>query len=659
MRIVLFVLFVSLSLFAKEEFYYGFINNDGKQMDYKTKKEIKDGFVILQNIRTLMNDGDVKGAFKHIKDFEKSNKLPILKSDMILLSSEILSRMQSKRYILEGEKNLENAINSSMIREESLLDAYMLLVKLKLQTNKAKEAQYFAQTMLDNYDNPLKQAYAKIAMAEIFIFQRDYKKAQKLLGDVLSKTSDIAVATVVADKLFEVYLAEKTPEKAYDLIDKVLNTNMNFYLKDLPYAIIKATQLIKADMPELGIRLLEEVLKYTKNVNTAQKVKMMLADAYMTIPDLQKAKEYYKDVMTENPESSDAQKAKVAIDEILMREGKVEAGVIADKYKDINSMQQKALFQELLESKKQKNYAQILKSKKVYDKIPDEIAMRFGFKNVKEVYNDVQLLFIKEYLKNGKCRELDKTMQEIEKDTLLRLVEDNEYRKPFFECLLESPDKKIYDLANEHLKATRNGEVYLYMERIAFALGLYDESLNYSQKIEMLRDRTMSMREFLDKFMLAKTIDNKKMIEDMMWFGFANPDFLDFSKNIPMIADYYYDFYFYLIGKNENAKANEILLKLANYKTINKIRIYSPFVEIALSDIEKNKKNYKGQIALLEGGLKTAKRVNQNDLSRIHYELAKAYKNLGQTTASSENLEKCKKTTDKLSIWKKMCDRFE
>lgn len=659
MRLFVFVIFLTISLFAKQDFYYGFMDTSGKQFDLKTKKQFKEGFVALQNIRQIMNDGDVKEAYKQIKDFEKSNKLPMLKSDSTLLMCEILLRMQSKRYILEAEKILETSINSAVIKEESLLDAYMLLVKLKLQANKAKEAQYFAQTMLENYDNPLKQAYAKIAMAEIMIFQRDYKKAQKFLGDVLSKTNDINVATVVADKLFEVYLAEKTPEKAYDLIDKVLKNNMNFYLKDLPFAITKAMQLIKADMPELGIKLLEEVLKNTKSESTAEKVKMMLADAYMTIADLAKAKEYYMDVMNENPDSADAKKAKIAIDEILLRAGDIDAGALADKYKDIPSMQQKALLQELLTSKKQKNYAQILKSKKVYDKIPDSIAMRFGYSSVKDIYNEVQQLFIKDYLKNGKCGELGKTMEDVEKDTLIELANDNEYRKPFFECLLESPNKKIFDLANQHLKASRNGEAYLYMERIAYYLGLYQDSLDYSQKIEMLRDKKLSMREFLDKFMLVKTINNSRMIEDMMKFGVANPDYLEFNKNEPMIVDYYYDFYFYLLGKNQIAKANEILFKLAKFKNQNKIRIYSPFVEIALSDIEKNKKNYKAQIALLEQGLKNARRVSQNDLARIHYELAKSYKILGQPTASGDNLEKCKKTKDALSIWKKMCDKFE
>lgn len=147
------------------------MDTSGKQFDLKTKKQFKEGFVALQNIRQIMNDGDVKEAYKQIKDFEKSNKLPMLKSDSTLLMCEILLRMQSKRYILEAEKILETSINSAVIKEESLLDAYMLLVKLKLQANKAKEAQYFAQTMLENYDNPLKQAYAKIAMAEIMIFK--------------------------------------------------------------------------------------------------------------------------------------------------------------------------------------------------------------------------------------------------------------------------------------------------------------------------------------------------------------------------------------------------------------------------------------------------------------------------------------------------------
>ena len=649
-------MFVSF-LFAKGDFYYGFISNDGKQMDFKTKKQLRDGFVILENIKNTMNEGDVKEAYKQIIDFSKLNKIQIFKSDIVLLQSEIMMKLEGKRYVLEAERFLEGAINSGQIREESLLDAYMLLVKIKLKANKAKEALYFAQTILENYDTPLKQVYGKIALAEINLFQRDYKKAQKMLNDVLYQTSDVEVASVVADKLFDVYVDDKKPEKAYELIEKVLKTNPNFYLKDIPYAITKANQLLKASMPKLAINLLEKVLKKTQSPQTIEKVKMMLADAYLDILDLASAKEYYKQVLNEFPESDSAKKAKAAIDEILMREGKFSPRTIAEKYPESNHMQQTALFQDLINKKKEKKYSEILKSKKVYNKLSDTIASRFGFKNVKDVYRDVQVAFIKDYLDENKCEELDKTMNEVEPDALNELISDQKYKNKFFECLIDYPNKKVFIVVNQALKESRDAEAYLSLEKMAYNLGLYDDSLQYSKMVEMTKDKVILNKEFLQKFMLAKTMDDKKMVEGLLKKGDAEPIFIESNKNEPMILDFYYDFYLYLAGNNNFTKANEILKKMDQVKKAKRIKIYSPFVEINLADLEKNKKNYKDQIALLERGLKNSWRISQNEYARIYYELSKSFGILGKTTQSQEYLDKCKKTTDKLSIWKKMCEK--
>lgn len=657
MKVFVFILLFVSCAFSKGDFYYGFIDNGGKQMDFKTKKQLRDGFVILENIKNIMNEGDVQEAYKQILDFSKLNKIQILKSDIILLQSEILMKLEGKRHALEAERFLENAINSAQVREESLLDAYMLLVKIKLKANKAKDALYFAQTIIENYDTPLKQVYGKIALAEISLFQRDYRKAQKTLNDILYQTQDIEIASIVADKLFDVYIDEKKPEKAYELMEKLLKSNPNFYLKDIPYSIVKANQLVKASMPKLAIVLLEKILKKTQSPQTVEKVKMMLGDAYLSILDLANAKEYYKQVMNEFPDGSSAKKAKMGIDEILMREGKFSPRTIAEKYPESSLIQQVALFQDLINKKKEKKYPEIMRSKKVYGKLSDTVATRFGYKNVKDLYNEVQVAFIKDYLDENKCEELDKTMNEAELEALNELISDKKYKKKFFECLVDYPNKKVFIVVNEALKESRDAEAYLYLEKMAYNLGLYDESLQYSKMVEMTRDKEILLKEFLQKYMLAKTIDDKKMVEALMKKGQLEPSFIDSNKNEPMILDYYYDYYLYLVSENNFLKAAEILKRMDQIKKAKKIKTYSPFVEINLADLEKNNKNYKQQLTLLERGLKNSWKISQNDYARIYYEISKTLKILGQTTSSNEYLEKCKKTTDSLSIWKKMCER--
>ncbi len=47
----------------------------------------------------------------------------------------------------------EVAINSSLIDQEDLLKAYLILIDLKLNINKVEDALYYAQTVIDIFDD--------------------------------------------------------------------------------------------------------------------------------------------------------------------------------------------------------------------------------------------------------------------------------------------------------------------------------------------------------------------------------------------------------------------------------------------------------------------------------------------------------------------------
>ena len=152
---------------AKKDFYYGFIDSSGVQISEQKKQSINDGFDILQNARLLAKDGKIDEAYTQVKDFKEKNKLNILTSDSIILYSELALKKQSKRLILDASTDLEMAINSSKINQYDLAKAYMILVELKLEINKIEDAKYFAQIIIDNFDDELTKTYGKISLAKV------------------------------------------------------------------------------------------------------------------------------------------------------------------------------------------------------------------------------------------------------------------------------------------------------------------------------------------------------------------------------------------------------------------------------------------------------------------------------------------------------------
>ena len=151
--ITLFLLVNTLN--ANKDFYYSFIDSTGEQISEQRKQAISDGFDILQNAKDLSKDGKIDDAYTQIKDFKEKNKIRVLTSDIMILYSELVLKKQTKRLILEASNELERAINSSLINQSDLSKAYMLLVELKLEINKIEDAKYFAQVIIDNFDDEL------------------------------------------------------------------------------------------------------------------------------------------------------------------------------------------------------------------------------------------------------------------------------------------------------------------------------------------------------------------------------------------------------------------------------------------------------------------------------------------------------------------------
>lgn len=664
MRLLFIVLFFVSSIYAKKDFYYGFINSSGAQISQKRTQAIADGFEIIKNIRILSKEGKIDEAYAQIKTFKDQNKIKVLRSDIIILYSELALKKGSKRLVLEASRDLEKDINNSKIHENDLARAYMVLVELKLNTNKTKDAKYFANIIINSFDNKVIKAYGQIYLAKVYRHQRDYRKATKVLYEILTKTTDVLVATLVADELFDVYMLDRKREKAYELISKVLKKNMDYYASDSFLALQKVNRLTKAGMPEFAIEILEELLKRTDNPSSIEDFKYKLANTYMEMYDrtdyfLLKAKELYKDILNDFPEGIYFQKSKMYLDEILMRERKVKPSVLATKYQNSEAMQQKILLQELLNDKAEKKYEIILKSKKVYKKISNSITKRFGYESVNIIFDEVSIDMIKNYLKTGKCFLLNKALKTSRNQTLELLIKDEKTKFKFFECLIEVPYEKAYLLLKDTFNKSRDANIYLYLERMALALQKFNEAKGFSAKVDMVDNQEVLSKEFLYRFLILTKKNDSVALDKYFNYAYKNRIFIDNNANNPMIIDFYYNYYLYLIKKDLLSDAKNILNKL--YETQNELNahIYSPFVELELAKISQTNNDNQKALDLLLNSIEYTRRIKPNDLAQTYYEIIRLYEEFNNNLKKDEFINKCKSTENtKDSLYKKMCDEM-
>ena len=664
MKIILLLLSVSLFLVAKQDFYYSFIDSNSKQISQEDKDVIIDGFTTLEMIKRISRNGNIDEAYERLKSFKKRTDVELLRSDIIVLESELLLKKNLKRMILEGEQLLEAAINSSYINEDDLPKAYMILIELKLALNKTDDARYFIDTITNNFNTDIVKAYGGIYLAKLHVHQSEYKKAIKVLYEILTKTTNIDVATVVADELFDVYLLDNQRDEAYKLAQQVIERNIDYYANDSYLAMLKVDKLVKNGMPELAAAILEELLKTTKNSEAIEEFKFQLAEAYMEMYEgkmdiLYKAKELYQDVLNDYPKGENAKIAKMIIDEILMREGKIEPAVINSKYADSQSMQQKVLLQEILNHIKKEDYEYILKSERVYKKISDTIFKRFGYENLETLFDEVRLLIIKQYLLNSKCNELDKALAKSRKEALVKVIEDDYLQYAYFECLLEYPKEEGYTLTKEALFNSRDAKTYLYLERLAFKLNKYNEALDFSEKIVMLKDSKILEEEFLIRFQIINSMKSELTMKRYFNYANTNPALITANENKPMIIDFYYQYYFYLLKENKLQEAKIVLNKLYEKQKEYQAYIYSPSVEMELGKLAKNDKKYEEAINYFEESIRNTRKIRNNEAAEVFYEMIKLYELTNNKIMYDETLGKCKALdSSTTSLYKKMCDEL-
>jgi len=671
-NILLVFLIVTLNLYGKKDFYYSFVNDDLTQISQINKEKMIDGKNRLKTIRRYIRENQLGVALKQVELFRNSNKIEILTSKILLLKGEILYKLQAKKRAVEGADLIENSINNSQILQSDLLEAYRLLVLLKISINRIKDAEYYAKAIETSFDDPLSKVYGKVAQAQIYVKKRDYRKAIKILKKELVSTTDLEIATIIADELYDAYILNKEDEEAYTLAKKVLQKNIDYYANDSYKALKKINKLIKADMPKFAIEIIKRLLENASVTDSIDNFKFILANTYMKLAGYEKeylpmAKSLYEELIKVKYDNPYLKRSKMFLDEIIMREGKFDPQMIATKYSLIESMQYKALMQELLNAMEDERYEQIIRMKKIYGSIYKPIVNRFGYDSIEQVYNIVNARMVKYYLKSDQCQQLNNVIKSVPDDALRLLIKDKEATIALFSCMIEMPDKRSYTVAKNIFSRSKNSLVYLYLERVALLLNKYEDAFSFSQKIDMLKDEDILSEEFLYRFLIY---GNKKSSYSMeKFFGYArkNQEFIVNNKDNPLIIDFYYQFYLYLLKEKEEDSAIEILHKIYDKQNVMNARIYSPYIEIELAKYAKLDEDY--DLALdyykfglnikrMKDGRSIDRKISENDLSHIYYEMAMIYKLKNKKNKFKMIVKKCKNLKDSTNFYKKMCDKL-
>lgn len=661
MRYILFFVLLINHIYAKKDFYYGYINDNKNQI----QKEQSDAILQINkqviHIKDLVKKDEIYKAYAQILLLRDRNKIKLLNSSIELLYGTILYQKDMEKFVVKANRVMKEAINNGIINDNDLLDSLRLLVNINLKLGKIQKAKYYAKTILNTFKDSLSQVYGNISLAMVDKHQKRYKQAIKKLYRILIKTNNLQVATLVADRLFDIYILDNQRNKAYNLTRKVLSKNMDYYSLTPSIALKKIDKLLKVNMPLLAIEILEDLIKKAIQRKDIVRFKYKLANIYMTIGYkddvyIAKAKELYKDLIRDKRNKINKAQSKMYLDEILMRQGVLTPELVAIKYPNSKSVYYKTLMQKLLNKKK--DYEHINRLKNIYKKIDSTITKRFGYKNIQEVFDIIYSDMLKDYLDNNRCKLLNNQIVGMDNSTLHKLIQDKKYMVNLFQCMLEIPNKKAFRIARKVYKEQRDGYIYFSLEKIALKLDLNKDALELSHNIDMLNDDKLKSDEFLYKFLIYGKQNNSYSMNKFFTYTLQHKEYITNNQDNPIIIDFYYQYYLYFIKHHKDKEATKVLELLYKKQNDMKAYIYSPFVELKMASSMVLNDDYNGSIKYLELGLKNTRRIKGKDLVKIYYEMAQSYKKLGKQNRYKKSIEQCKDVKNVKSLYKNMCDKL-
>ncbi|MEA3512982.1 MAG: hypothetical protein U9R37_05220, partial [Campylobacterota bacterium] len=234
-------------------------------------------------------------------------------------------------------------------------------------------------------------------------------------------------------------------------------------------------------------------------------------------------------------------------------------------------------------------------------------------------------------------------------------------------CMIDEPEVRAYTIAKNVYNKAKDSMVYFYLEQVAILLNKYDDAFKFSQKLDMLSDAKILSDEFLYRFLIYGNKNNPKAMEKFFAYARGNQEFIINNKDNPMIIDFYYQYYLYLQKHDEEEESIVILNNLFETQNSMNARIYSPFVELELAKYAKLDDNYDKSLEYLKYGLRIKRqldgksidrKIKQDDLARIYYEMAKIYEFKNKNNRYKNIVKKCQKLDNTDSFYKKMCDKM-
>ena len=575
--------------FAKSEpLYVGSLDVQGNPVHLKQAGDVS-GYL---SAKKSFEKNDYAATVQAVDDIIKSYPDSIFMSELLYYKIKALSKLKKYDELVSLSKQYLRAYAS----DENVAEVLSLTAMGYGKIGQNSDADYFYDRLFSEHSDSVFSKKGMIYKGDQLLEAGELKKALEYYQKALDETNDIDTAATASQKIANFYLNGATPKKAQNYVDKILQADSAYFLKDrddsLKFASTLADKGMLLEASKVSQILLAPIKKQDANYELLLKNSgVWLAKTEDKVDAMKLLNRYLK----EFPKGKYADIVKTTKDSLFfdVNDGNASANLtnydkLIQNYKN-DSIGQKALYKKaqlLLQTQK---YADVLAIKTALRALD-----RKTYPNVDSIIAQAAAALIKTKLKDGKCNEVVSISNEYK----IKLASD--FDDDLYNCYMKIPQltlAKNMAAANINTKILTQKIKWMYRyTNASFATGDYKNAIKMGNDVITLigKDKKSPYvdmyRTLFDAY--QRVGDDNKML-DMM------------TKIVDIFGENFKDIerYVQMMGLGTRMKDDNIIItygdKVMNLQTKTSTYTQSPYAEFTTYQSYMNKGNTTRALTIL------------------------------------------------------------
>lgn len=610
-----------------------------KPLDYIVGKDLE----TFLDIRSLMHERKYMDALEKIAKALKTYPDSLFTKDMIYYAIIALSKTKNKdsqNYLIESATKWVKMYAS----DDKVPEVMYLLGKTLMQQNKAKDALYYLNRIIEEYPQTKYSSLAKMQVANTLKSQSDVKRAPLIYREAYKEAQDIDTASQVAIAWARFNLRGNNFEHANELFEKVFKVFPAYFLEDKDESLNIIDELEDKEQYQMAANIAQYLSGY---VNVTDDVHAKLLDKasefYAKAGDFDAAHKMNLDFLYYHPGSKLVDKIKER-DNALLFEVSGDYKTKMQRYDNIianypnTESAKKALLLKAQLYLDNKQYDEIIKMQSLLPK--DSTIVQTAINNE-----------VLKYLEEKNCDGVAGVLSRASKVTLT--VSQS---LDAFECLYNQTAyqkaNELFSGLNKYIKDGENQLRWLYLSaNTLFALGENRSALKASKDVMDLAFATGNTQyyDIMFKMFNAYYNDENTRYEAIKLGAKMKQLFPDDKRMLEV--------HFTLLNEAQHKKdalatkseAANLLALQDKVKDYN----YSPYVNFVYANSLLDEGNYNEALIQLNAIAKFP--LSLDDKQQRLYKIANINYTLKNMDASKQNLEECVKLGNTTS-WGTLCN---